>query len=156
MAEQNVLVVLRVRMCNPEGNVSDYIGGNGEGIPGFSQESFVEVRCRFEHESLKLEIVATSKFVASHVGFDEVNCFGVCFVDAVGDHYGNSLARNVLNMSKARVDATLWLALSGIDRLDDVHRRKSDFYVTRGNPHGGRWGCASGDQSEWIIVGVLF
>ena len=54
-----------------------------------------------------MEVVETSKFVASHVGFAEVNCFGVRFADAVGDHYGSPLARNVLNMAKARVVATL-------------------------------------------------
>jgi hypothetical protein len=54
-----------------------------------------------------LEVVETSKFVASHVGFDKVNCFGVHFADVVGDHYGSPLARNVLNVDKARVVATL-------------------------------------------------
>jgi hypothetical protein len=103
-----------------------------------------------------LEVVKTSKFVASHVGFAKVNCFGVSFADAVGDHYGSPLARNVFNVAKARVVATLLLALLGVNRLGDVRRGESDFYIPRGNLHGGRGGCACGDHGDWIAMVVQF
>ena len=103
-----------------------------------------------------MEAVETSKFVASHVGFAKINCFGVSFADTVGDHYGSPLARNVFNVAKAIVAATLWLALLGVNRPGDVRRRKSDFYIPRGNPHGGRGRCASSDHGDWIAVVVQF
>ena len=103
-----------------------------------------------------MEVIETSTFVASHVDFAKVNCFGVSFADVVGDHYGMTLARIVFNVAKARVVATLWLALLGVNRLGDVRRRESDFYIPRGNPHGGRGGCASSDHGDWIAVVVQF
>ena len=103
-----------------------------------------------------MEVVETSKFVASHVGFAKVNCFGISFAGAVGDHYGSPLARNVFNGAKVRGVVTLWLALLGVDRHGDVRRRESGFYIPRGNPHARRGGCASGDHGDWIAVVVQF
>jgi len=103
-----------------------------------------------------LEVFDTSKVVASHVGFAKVDGFGVSFDFAVRYHYGSTLARDVLYMTKARVVAALWLASLGVDRLGDLRRRKSDFYVPRGDPHGGREGCSSGDHGDRISVVVMF
>jgi hypothetical protein len=51
--------------------------GGEEGRSGFSQGSFVKVQCRFKHESLKLEVVDSSKVVASHIGLAKIDSVGV-------------------------------------------------------------------------------
>jgi hypothetical protein len=71
-------------------------------------------------------------------------------------HYGNTLARNVLYMANARVVAARWLALLGVDRPGDIRRGVSDFYVPRGDPHGGRGSCSCKDHGDWISVVVMF
>ena len=103
-----------------------------------------------------MEVVDTSKVVASHVGFAKVDGFGVCFDYAVRDHYGRTLARNVLYMAKARGVAARWLALLGVDRPVDLRRRELDFYVPRGDPHGGRGSRSSCDHGDWISMVVIF
>ena len=52
-----------------------------------------------------MEYVDSSKLVASHVGFAEIDSFGVWFDFAVGYHYGNMFACNDLYVAKARVVA---------------------------------------------------
>jgi hypothetical protein len=105
---------------------------------------------------MKLEVVDTSKVVVSHVRFAKVDGFGVCFDYAVRNHYGGTCARDVLYMATARVVAARWLALLGVDHLGDLRRRESDFYVSRGDPHGGRGACSSSDYNDWISVVVMF
>ena len=75
-------------------------------------------------ESLKLEVVDTSKVVTSHVGFAKVYGFGVCFGYAVRYHHDITLVCNVLYMAKARVIAARWMSLLGVDRLGDIRRRE--------------------------------
>ena len=87
-----------------------------------------------------MEVVQPSKFVASHVGFAKVNCFGVSFAHAVGDHYGSPLASSAFDVAKASVVATLWLALLGVNRRGYVRRMESGLYIPPGNPHGRRGG----------------
>ncbi len=43
-----------------------------------------------------------------------------------------------------------------MNRPSDVRRGESSFYISRGNPHGGRGGCASGDHGDWIAVVIKF
>jgi hypothetical protein len=103
-----------------------------------------------------LEVVDPSKIVASHVGFAEIDSFGVCFDYAARYHYGNTFACNVLYAAKAIVVATRWLALLSIDRFGDIRRGKSNFDVSNGDPHGGGGSCSSGDHGDRITMVIMF